>query len=50
MPDPLIKSVNLTPRIQDTLKKQDSDKKRKPRSETKQNRKKDHKRIIDTYA
>lgn len=49
MADPLIKSVNRTPRVQDALKKPDPEKKKKPRKPPR-SRKKDSKRIIDTYA
>jgi hypothetical protein len=48
--DPLIKSVNQSPRVRDALKKPDSDKKQKPQQQRKDRRKKDSKRIIDTYA
>ncbi|MDH3760614.1 MAG: hypothetical protein OEU50_06480 [Gammaproteobacteria bacterium] len=48
--EPLIKSVNQSPRIRDALKKPDADKKQKPRHQKKDRRKKDSKRIIDTYA
>ena len=50
MADPLIKSVNRPPRVQDTLHKPDGDKKRKPPPRKHDRRKKDSKRIIDTYA
>ncbi len=50
MADPLIKSVNPSPRVQDTLHKPDADKKRKPPPRKPDRRKKDSKRIIDTYA
>lgn len=50
MADPLIKSVNQSPRVQDPLHKPDSDKKRKPPPRKNRQRKKDSKRIIDTYA
>ncbi len=51
MPDePLIKSVNQSPRIRDTLKKNDPEKRRKPQPRRIDRRKKDSKRIIDTYA
>lgn len=49
MADPLIKSVNQTPRAQDALKKRDAKKQRK-QPQTKLQKKKDSKRIIDTYA
>jgi len=49
MADPLIKSVNRTPRVQDALKKPDPEKKKKPRKPPR-SQKKDSKRIIDTYA
>ncbi len=48
--DPLIKSVNQSPRIRDALKKPDPDKKQKSQHHKKDRRKKDSKRIIDTYA
>ncbi len=48
--DPLIKSVNQAPRIRDALKKPDPEKRRKPQSRRGDRRKKDSKRIIDTYA
>lgn len=50
MADPLIKSVNPSPRVQDPLHKPDAEKKRKPPPRKQQRRKKDSKRIIDTYA
>ncbi len=50
MADPLIKSVNPSPRVQDPLHKPDAEKKRKPPPRKHQRRKKDSKRIIDTYA
>jgi len=50
MSDPLIKSVNQAPRIRDALNKPDPEKKQKPRQDQKNQRKKDSKRIIDTYA
>jgi len=48
--DPLIKSVNQSPRVRDALKKSDPDKKQKAQQPKKDRRKKDSKRIIDTYA
>jgi hypothetical protein len=48
--DPLIKSVNQTPRVRDALKKRDGEKKSKQGVSKKQPRPKDSKRIIDTYA
>ena len=50
MSDPLIKSVNQTPRVRDALKKPDREKKQKTRQRQKDQQKKDSKRIIDTYA
>jgi hypothetical protein len=50
MADPLIKSVNQSPRVQDALKKPDPEKKRNPPQQRKPQKKKDSKRIIDTYA
>jgi hypothetical protein len=50
MSDPLIKSVNQTPRIRDALNKPDPEKKQKPQQQKKSRHKKDSKRIIDTYA
>ena len=50
MADPIIKSVNQTPRVQDVLKKRDSNKRRPPQAKPKSPKKKDSKRIIDTYA
>ena len=50
MAEPLIKSVNHSPRVQDALKKAEADKKQKPQQRKKDRRKKDPKRIIDTYA
>jgi hypothetical protein len=50
MSDPLIKSVNQTPRIRDALNKPDPEKKPKPQQQKKSRHKKDSKRIIDTYA
>ena len=50
MADPLIKSVNPSPRVQDPLHKPDGDRKRKPPPRKNRQRKKDSKRIIDTYA
>ncbi len=48
--EPLIKSVNQSPRIRDALKKADPEKRRKPPQRKVDRRKKDSKRIIDTYA
>ena len=48
--DPLIKSVNPPPRVRDALKKAGRRQKRKPPSAKHDRRKKDSKRIIDTYA
>ena len=48
--EPLIKSVNQSPRVRDALKKPDQGKKRPPPQQKKDRRKKDSKRIIDTYA
>ena len=50
MSDNLIKSVNHTRRVQDSLNKPDPEKKQKPRQKEKKRNKKDLKRIIDTYA
>jgi hypothetical protein len=50
MADPLIKSINHTPRVPDALKKSDRDKKQNPRQQKKTQQKKSSKRIIDTYA
>ena len=50
MADSLIKSVRPGTRTQDALHKPDPDKKRKPAKPATQRRKKDSKRIIDTYA
>ena len=50
MSDPLIKSVNQTPRVRDALNKPDSKKKQKNQQRQKDPQKKDSKRIIDTYA
>jgi hypothetical protein len=50
MSDPLIKSVNQSPRVQDALKKSDRERKQQPRQQKKNRQKKDSKRIIDTYA
>jgi len=50
MSDPLIKSVNQSPRVQDALKKPDREKQQNPRQQKKDRKKKDSKRIIDTYA
>jgi len=48
--DPLIKSVNQSPRVRDALKKPEPDKQRKSRQQKQDRRQKDSKRIIDTYA
>ncbi len=48
--EPLIKSVNQPPRVRDALKKPDQAKKRQPPRAKKDRRKKDSRRIIDTYA
>ncbi len=50
MSDPLIKSVNHSPRVQDALKKPEREKNQNPRQQKKDRKKKDSKRIIDTYA
>ena len=50
MADSIIKSVNQTPRVQDVPHKPDSEKRRKPQPQPKAQKKKDSKRIIDTYA
>jgi len=50
MSDPLIKSVNPSPRVRDALSKPDPEKQQKPRQQKKNRKKKDSKRIIDTYA
>ena len=51
MPDePLIKSVNQSPRVRDALKKPDQGKKRPAPQQKKDRRQKDSRRIIDTYA
>ena len=50
MSDPLIKSVNQTPRVRDALKKPDREQKQKNQQRQKDPQKKDSKRIIDTYA
>jgi hypothetical protein len=50
MSDPLIKSVNQTPRVRDALNKPDPQKKQKPPQQKKNQQRKDSKRIIDTYA
>ena len=47
---PLIKSVNQVPRVPDPLKKSDREKKRQTPQQKRDRRKKDSKRIIDTYA
>ena len=48
--EPLIKSVNQAPRVRDALKKPDPEKKPKSDGRKRDRRKKDSKRIIDTYA
>ena len=48
--DPLIKSVNHSPRVRDALKKPDRERQQKSRHQKKDRRKKDSRRIIDTYA
>jgi len=48
--EPLIKSVNPSPRVRDALKKSDRGQKRPEPRQKKDRRKKDSKRIIDTYA
>ena len=48
--EPLIKSVNQPPRIRDALKRTDPENRRKPQQRKIDRRKKDSKRIIDTYA
>ena len=48
--EPLIKSVNPSPRIRDALKKSDQGRKKTPPRQKKDRRKKDSRRIIDTYA
>jgi hypothetical protein len=50
MSDPLIKSVNRSPRVRDALNKPDPEKRQKPRQQKKDHKQKDSKRIIDTYA
>jgi len=50
MSDPLIKSVNQTPRVRDALKKPGREKEQKNQQRQKDRQKKDSKRIIDTYA
>ena len=50
MADPLIKSINHAPRVRDSLKKPDAEKQRKQQRQNSQRKKKDNKRIIDTYA
>ena len=50
MSDPLIKSVNHSPQVQDALNKPDPGKKQKPRRQRKNQQQKDSKQIIDTYA
>ena len=48
--EPLIKSVNQSPRVRDALKKPDTVKRQKREQQKRERRKKDSKRIIDTYA
>jgi hypothetical protein len=48
--DSLIKSIKPGARTQDALHKPDPDRKRKPARPPAAKRKKDSKRIIDTYA
>lgn len=48
--DPLIKSVNQPPRVRDALQKPDRERQQKVQHRKKDRRKKDSKRIIDTYA
>ena len=48
--DPLIKSVNQSPRVRDALKKPDHERQQKPKHQKKDRRKRDSRRIIDTYA
>jgi len=48
--DPLIKSVKQTARVRDALKKPEAGKKPKQQHQRRNRRKKDSKRIIDTYA
>ena len=48
--EPLIKSVNRPPRVRDALKKSDRAQKRQTPQQKRDRRKKDSKRIIDTYA
>ena len=50
MADSLIKSINPGARTQDALHKPDREKKRRPARPPAGKRKKDSKRIIDTYA
>lgn len=48
--EPLIKSVNQPPRVRDALKKPEQGNKRQSPRQKRDRRKKDSKRIIDTYA
>ncbi|MDH3387139.1 MAG: hypothetical protein OEN02_04470 [Gammaproteobacteria bacterium] len=48
--DPLIKSVNQSPRVRDALKKPEPARKQKPQQRKKDRRNKNSGRIIDTYA
>jgi len=50
MSDPLINPVNHSPRVRDALNKPEREKKQNPRQQKKDRKKKDSKRIIDTYA
>ncbi len=48
--DELIKSVQQTPKVPDSLKKQEQEPRKKASAKKKNKTKKDPKRIIDTYA
>jgi len=48
--EPLIKSVNPPPRVRDALKKPEQGKQRQAPQQKRDRRKKDSRRIIDTYA
>ncbi len=48
--EPLINPINQTPRVRDALKKTDPEKKHKNEGRKRDRRKKDSRRIIDTYA
>ena len=50
MADPLIKSIRQAPRVGDPLRKPDADKRKKQKPQSQNRKKKDSKRIIDTYA